>query len=104
MTSSIQGGSLDNSEYVVDFVLDEPAAEHEVEVIFDRQMYDAKPISEEQSEKLFATWNKRVDLNPMLYDGLKFRLGYSKVGPAGILPKITMGIGLTSYARYLGTN
>ena len=104
MTSSIQGGSLDNSDYIVEFVLDEPAAEHEVEVLFDRQKYDARPISKEQSEKLFATWNKRVALNPMLYDGLKFRLGYSKVGTTGNLPKVTMGIGLTSYARYLGTN
>lgn len=96
---SIQGGSTDSPEFDAALILDKPIPITSMSVVFDEK-FDAKTPADEDDQEILATWKERLKRNPLLFDGMKFRLADFKVDAS----HVTLHLGLTSYARFLGTN
>ncbi|KAL0417803.1 UNVERIFIED_CONTAM: Nudix hydrolase 9 [Sesamum radiatum] len=79
----------------------------EVSVVFD-QTYDRIPHPDVTLENSISEiWDKRVQKNPSLYNGLKFRYGgHTLSGRADSFQKtdVCLHLGLTDYRTFMGTN
>ncbi|KAK4408871.1 Nudix hydrolase 9 [Sesamum angolense] len=79
----------------------------EVSVVFD-QTYDRIPHPDVTLENSISEiWDKRVQKNPSLYNGLKFRYGgHTLSGRADSFQKtdFCLHLGLTDYRTFMGTN
>ncbi|KAL8501644.1 hypothetical protein ACS0TY_020956 [Phlomoides rotata] len=79
----------------------------EVSVMFDRN-YDRIPHPDISLENSIAEiWNRRVQQNPSLYNGLKFRYGGHTTGGGSDSSQktgICLHLGLTDYRMFTGTN
>ncbi|KAI3450465.1 hypothetical protein Pfo_007130 [Paulownia fortunei] len=79
----------------------------EVSVVFD-QAYDRIPHPDINLENSIAEiWDRRVQQNPTLYNGLKFRYGgHTMGGGADSTQKayVCLHLGLTDYRTFVGTN
>ncbi|XP_020552622.1 nudix hydrolase 9 isoform X5 [Sesamum indicum] len=79
----------------------------EVSAVFD-QTYDRIPHPDVTLENSISEiWDKRVQKNPSLYNGLKFRYGgHTLSGRADSFRKtdVCLHLGLTDYRTFVGTN
>ncbi|ESO86152.1 hypothetical protein LOTGIDRAFT_220828 [Lottia gigantea] len=65
------------------------------------QDFNRKSLPSNLENSIEETWNSRIDTNPKLYNGTKFRL--HSVSEASD-KTLTLNLGVTCYKEYLGTN
>ncbi|KAK1264836.1 Nudix hydrolase 9 [Acorus gramineus] len=72
------------------------------------EVYDRKPHPDVRLEdSLSEIWNQRVQDNPSLYNGMKFRYGgyvLHNVDDSSSVSNICLQLGLTDYRTFVGTN
>mmetsp|Transcript_13705 Transcript_13705/g.43835 ORF Transcript_13705/g.43835 Transcript_13705/m.43835 type:complete len:372 (-) Transcript_13705:330-1445(-) len=84
---------------------DKLVGEDQLRADFDHARYSARePATLELAAAIEETWAARVSANPRLFNGTKFRLASVRSGEAGSESPLWLGIGLTDYRRFLGTN
>ena len=102
ISTNLKTMSSDVSTYDIELLLNRPIPLKQVRVRFNRQDFDAKlPSLKSNRELILKEWNTRLESNPSLYNGKKFRL--AKVTQLSD-STVELGIGLSDYASYLGTN
>ncbi|KAL3850722.1 hypothetical protein ACJIZ3_012604 [Penstemon smallii] len=79
----------------------------QVSVVFN-QAYDRIPHPDTSLENSISEiWDSRVQQNPSLYNGLKFRYGGHTLGggtDSSQKPDVCLHLGLTDYRTFVGTN
>jgi hypothetical protein len=85
-----------------------PLSRSKIKALVDREKYDMKrnPLYQ---ERILETWRKRLQANPKFFNGTKFRLQNISINtdpdgkdePDQVLE---LGLGISDYASYLGTN
>jgi hypothetical protein len=100
--TSVQGGSIDIPAFEVLYRASAPIPRHHLTIDFNPALYSTKPpLRASAQARIQATWNARLRANPKLFNGSKFRLNSISGQPHTTL---SLGIGLSDYASYLGTN
>ncbi|KAK6181529.1 hypothetical protein SNE40_009364 [Patella caerulea] len=73
---------------------------NQIAVCLDNE-YNRKSLPQKLDEAMEDVWKQRVDTNPKLFNGTKFRLDSVKEEDGGV---VTINLGVTCYKEYLGTN
>jgi hypothetical protein len=64
--------------------------------------FDSQIANEKLEEQIQSAWKLKLQQYPTLFNASKFRLGYVEI--SSNFNSLHFGIGLTDYARFLGTN